>query len=183
MQELIFTYEPKDYSNFNKDTLGVKRFVKYMLKVNAVPFVFISLCMALGFSFGLFGGIYLRYWLFDVILLVAFVVSYILACLFGLASQFVFGGKIIQRTQKGVCKDVKFTINDDVILFDNGSVQSTYQWSSIKDVYNQKYSLLIFIADVQAIVIPKRIFNSNDEIESCWKYLQDCYNNAQSSLK
>ena len=183
MQELTFTYEPKDYSNYNKDSLTIKRIVKYILKVNTIPFVILALIMALFFTVGLFGSVYLGHWLFYVIFIVAFVISYLLAVCIGITSQFLLGGIIIQRQQKGIAKDVKLIINDNTIMFDNGSIQSVYKWNSIKDIYNKKHNFIIFIADVQALIIPKRIFSSEEEIDNCWKHLQDYYDDARNGIK
>lgn len=182
MREFMFTYEPKDYSNYNKDTLSIKRIVKFILKVNAALFIIISLIMSLCFTSGLFGGVYLGYWAFYVVLIVTFIVAYIFVCYSALASQFLFGGKFIQRQQQGICKNVKLIISDEAITYDNGYIQSVYKWNSVKDLYNKKHSLLIFIADLQAIIIPKRIFNSDDELCSCWEYLQTCYKKYQNNV-
>lgn len=181
--ELTFTYQPKDYSNYNKDTLSIKRIIKYILKANTITFIILSLIISFCFTVSLFGGIYLKYWAYYLVFIGSFVAAYVLSFCLSIASQFLFGGKIIQRQMKGVAKDVKLTINDDVIIFDNGSIQSVCKWNCVKDIYNKKYNLLIFIADMQALIIPKRVFNSSDEINNWWQYLQNCYNNAQNCLK
>ena len=86
----------------------------------------------------------------------------------------------MQSRLKDYFKKVRIIISKDSLVMDNGNIQTTFKWNSIKHAYNRKRNFLLFIADYEAIIIPKRIFNSNDEIENCWKYLQDCYNNAQN---
>lgn len=176
MQELNFSYTKKDFSNFNKDTLTTKRVLKFVLKTNVATAVIVSLIVSVCFTTGLFGGIYLTYWMYYICIVCSFVVGYISLNIFALAIQFISGGKMIQKRQQGINEDFKLTINDDLIIVDNGDIHSTFKWASIKDVYNKKNTILIFIADIQAIMIPKRVFNSEKEIDNCWNYIQDCYN-------
>lgn len=176
MKELIFIYKQKDYSDYVKDSFCIKRVLGIILKDHIIPSLFLSLIISLDFTNRLFGAIDLKHWLF--VFIIVFSLTYFLA----LTILFFGGGKTVQKQHNGICKDVKLIINDDKINFDNGSIQSVYNWSSVKDIYNVKNNFLIFVADIQGIIIPKRIFNSDIEICECWEYLQTCYCNAHNNV-
>lgn len=181
MLEIKFSFEPTDYKNFNKDSLGIKRIRKIILNLYIVPNIIFSFIFSLCFSFGLFGGIYFQYWLFDVVLCIGMVIAYIFLLGFLLFNQYIFGGKATIRQQQGVNKDVIITLQDDMLTSDNGDMRSEFHWDKVKDIYNKKHSLLIFVADMQSIIIPKRIFNSEKDMDDCWNYIQDCYNKTHNN--
>lgn len=178
MKEITFTYEPKDYSNYNKDTLSIKRILKFFLKTHAVHVSGLALLVAVFWTIIFYGNIYS--WIFYAVLGVAFIIAVPLIFGYVLMMLYFAGGKAIQKQQKGVGKNVTLTIEDDTIKIDNGDAQTVFKWSSVKDVYSKKYNLLIFVADIQALIIPKRIFNSADEMNECWNYIQECYEKAKN---
>lgn len=51
-----------------------------------------------------------------------------------------------------------------------------YNWSYIKKIYNTKYHFLIYLLKDMAIIIPKRIFESEQEMNETWELIQECYN-------
>ena len=163
MQELTFTYEPKEYSNYSKEIICINRISIYILKILAIPF-----CISVYISI-MFSGIYLY-----ISLIVMFIIGYLIS---------YFLTRHILKLQQGIPKEITLRIDEETIFCYAGadqSIQTMYKWNSIKDVYNTKHLLIIFVSDLHGLIIPKRIFNSEEEIDNCWKYLQDYYNNAQN---
>lgn len=178
--ELTITYNKKDYSNYAKDTIFIKRILKSYFKMYAKSFLVLSFFAALMFTSMLWGGLYLTYWDFYLVLVILFIVMFPVICMFALLILFFSGGKFIQRRQQGIKATIKIEITPKDIILDNGDIHSVYKWSAVKDLYNKKYNIVIFISDIGAIIIPKRIFNSEEEITDCWNYLNDCYNNTRN---
>ena len=163
MQELIFTYEPKDYSHYSKEIICIDRIFIYFLKVLAIPF-----CISVYISI-MFSGIYLY-----ISLIVMFLIAYLVSNLLT---------RHILRLQQGVPQEITLKIDEETVFCSAGAdkpIQSTYKWNSIKNIHNTKNLLIIFVSDLHGLIIPKRIFNSEKEIDNFWKYIQDCYNNAQN---
>ena len=163
MHELTFTYEPKDYSHYTKEIICIDRISIYILKILAIPF-----CISVYVSI-MFGGIYLY-----ISLLVMFIIGY-------LVSNLLI--RHILKLKQGVPQEITLKIDEATIFCYAGadkSIQTTYKWNLVKDVYNTRHLLIIFVSDLHGLIIPKRIFYSEEEIDNCWKYLQDYYNNAQS---
>lgn len=180
MKELNFSFEKKDYSNFTKDSLGVKRIIKAQLKEFAIPFAIVSLVMSLLLTIKSC-GICLDSWSFYVFLFETFASFYLIFSCLVFILILGIGSRNIQKLQQGIDKDTKITINDDVLVQVKEGMSSAFEWSTVKDIYNKKHSILVFISDFQAIFIPKRIFNSENEINELWDYMQTCYNNAKKA--
>ena len=178
--ELTITYNKKDYSNYTKDTILIKRILKNTFKTFAIPYVLLSIITALTFTSTLYGGLYFAYWEFYVVLIITFLVVFPVVCMFVLLMQFFLGGKVVQRQQQGINATIKIEITPQNIIIDNGDIHSVYKWNAVKDIYNKKYNILIFVSDIRGILIPKRIFSSEEEIADCWSYLNDCYNNTRN---
>ena len=179
--ELTITYNNKDYSNYVKDSILIKRVQKNTFKLFAMSYGIISIITALVFTSALFGGLYYAYWGFYLVLAIAFLVVFSGICLLALFLQFVFGGKVIQKQQLGVNATTRIEINQENIIFDNGDTSAVHKWSAVKDLYNKKYNILVFVSDMRAILIPKRIFNSEEEMANCWNYLNECYKNTRTN--
>ena len=62
----------------------------------------------------------------------------------------------------------------------NSASTSTFNWSGVVHIANQKDTILLFIGDRMFILLPKRIFANDEELNNCWSYIQDCYNKAQN---
>ena len=69
-------------------------------------------------------------------------------------------------------------INSDKNTFTNKNDVSTtvVNWDKILKIDNTKDSLLIFTAKNMAFIIPKRIFESEQDMNETWELIQECYN-------
>lgn len=164
VQELTFTYEPEDYY-YAKEIIYIDRIAIHIIKVLTVPF-----CISCYISI-MYGGLYLY-----LSILLMFIVAFIVSKLFI---------KHILKSLQGIHQEITLKFDEETIFCYTGvdkSIQTTYTWNAIKSVYNTKNLLIIFVSDWHCLIIPKRIFNSNDEIDNCWKYFLDCLNNAQNGL-
>ncbi len=71
-------------------------------------------------------------------------------------------------------------IDDVGIKQTNSASTSTFYWSGVVHIANQNDTILLFIGDRMFILLPKRIFANDEELNNCWSYIQDCYNKAQN---
>ena len=85
----------------------------------------------------------------------------------------------IKRLLKGVNLKRSIIINDLGIKQMNSTGTSTLNWSGIINISNQKHSILLFIGDRMFVLLPKRIFANEEELNNCWNYIQDCYNKTR----
>ena len=73
---------------------------------------------------------------------------------------------------------IKFNSDDEYFCMNNKYGESKWKWKQIKAIHNGKNNILLFIADYQALFIPKHIFNSEEEISETWNLISDCYSKA-----
>lgn len=72
--------------------------------------------------------------------------------------------------------NIKIDSESPVIVCDNVYGHSELNWNQIHKLYKTKHSFLIYITKNQAIVIPKRIFENEQEMNETWELIQECYN-------
>lgn len=94
---------------------------------------------------------------------------------------YFFDGKRTFEYYKGVDLNREITFSEENIIQTNKSGTVSLNWSTIKDIYNTKFNYLIFIADRQALMIPKRIFETETEKQDFWELIQNYYNKANLS--
>ena len=89
-----------------------------------------------------------------------------------------FGDAIrVYRIIKDTDRNYEVNIDDDdCIKITRNDSETVYFWSKIKAIENTKSSILIYISDRQAIIIPKRIFESEQEINNFWNEVKNKYN-------
>lgn len=85
----------------------------------------------------------------------------------------------LKRLLQGVNLKRTITIDDSGIKQTNSTGTSTLNWSGIINISNQKNSILLFTGDRIFILLPKRIFTNEEELDNCWNYIQDCYNKVK----
>lgn len=93
-------------------------------------------------------------------------------------------GILIIVSLPGACTRGYKTQNIEIILNNESQTFNTkhiignteYNWSNIEKICNTKYNFLIYILKNQAIIIPKRIFENEQEMNETWELIQECYN-------
>ena len=181
MRELNYELTDKDLYNFNLETLTIKQVILNAHKLNLIVFCIFSFMCAIIFTNALMGGIYLLHWFTYISFTISFIIAALLFIIIGILGQILFGGLAIKSHLKGIDRSRKEIIDENSITNENSMGKVIYNWSSTKGIYNKKHNILIFIGTIQAIVIPKRIFNSKEEIDEFWTYIQECYNNAKQN--
>ena len=179
---ISYKLEDKDYKNYNFDALKIKRITFVILKINLPVNVLFSIIFAIYATLKLLGGLYYAYWLTYALFAALFVSIFITNALAALLIASIFGGQAITQQLKGLDRNIELNINESLVSGKQGDLESKYPWTSIKDIYNTKTNLLIFVSDMQAIIIPKRIFKSKEEVDEIWNELQTYYNNSRNNL-
>lgn len=72
--------------------------------------------------------------------------------------------------------NIKISSESSVIVYDNTYGHSEIKWSQMYKLYKSKHLFLIYMTKNQAIIIPKRIFESEQEMNETWELIQECYN-------
>jgi hypothetical protein len=179
MIELNYELTDKDLFNFNLETLTIKQVLLNAHKMNLIMFSIMAIFCGIFFTSALMGE-YIIHWFSIIAFVISFIIALLLLIIIGILGQIIFGGLAIKLQMKGIDRSTKALINDSEITNENSMGKTTYNWSAAKGVYNKKHNILIFIGPIQAIVIPKRIFNTEQEIEETWNYIQECYNKANN---
>ena len=80
----------------------------------------------------------------------------------------------IERTKNG---------GKTAIVYDNTYGHSEIKWSQMYKLYKSKHLFLIYMTKNQAIIIPKRIFESEQEMNETWELIQECYNKNREDIR
>ena len=156
-----------------KETFFIKKLFLYFLKDNIRRALICALLLSLGFAC-LFYSFNIA--LIVVLFIVIFLSEYII---WGLMSYFS-GGKYVYRLLDGFDKNYELIVENDIIRRRSGSGEVSFTWNNVKDIYNTKKNILIFVSDRQALIIPKRVFNSEQEINDFWHLVSSCYQRTNS---
>ena len=119
-------------------------------------------------------GIFFKWYLYSVIVLILCII--LLLLISGKINYIIFFAKF--KTQK-----INVVINSDENTFTGKSDVGTsvFNWNKIPKIDNTKDSILIFINDNSSLIIPKRIFESEQEMNETWELIQECYNKYKVS--
>ena len=173
IKELNYDITKDDLKNYAKDLMNINYYKKQRLLTS----VLIPACIIIPVSFfihePLFGKL--------------FFMIFFLLC-FSLISFFNFP-KTISRKIVMLSKNTDFSNNKIFIDSENSVIKTEhnlgnteYNWSVIKDIYNLKYSILIFTQPYMAIIIPKRIFETEQEMNETWELIKECYDKSRGNV-
>ena len=179
IKELKYDLTKKDFNNWAKDLLKVKQYKKQrlLMVVKGLLIYFLFMFIIILPTINKIPNI-----IFPIILF--------FAILMGLLTFFISFPAMLKRNAKELNKgkdysNNKLIINSDlnyIEKIDNNS-NTEYKWSKIKNIYNLKYSILLFVSDYMSIIIPKRIFESEQEMNETWELIQECYNKNREEQK
>ncbi len=166
MIELNYELTDKDLDNFNLESLTIKSVFLTIHKINLILF-----------------GIGSFVWSLQRLICGSFIISFIVAILCSIVLtillHIIIARYAMKQKLKGIDRNSKAVINDNDITSENSIGKVTYNWTAVKGIYNKKHNILIFLGPVQAMIIPKRIFNSKEELDEFWTYIQGCHNNSR----
>lgn len=183
MIELKIKYGPSDYTDFNRASIGIGRILRETFKRSFLWFGIISgviaWLMVIGTTFLDIDGqivepsTFSKFLAFSVVFLLFFLL--LVGCT--ILVQYLFGGPKTASLQKGLDPNVRILIDEHGIdAYVGEFIREIYDWRAVKDVYDTKKQLIIFISDFRAIIIPKRIFETEKDIQNCWNFILKCHN-------
>lgn len=115
------------------------------------------------------------------ILSFSILITYSLSFFFRL---YFLDGKRTFEYLKGIDLNREIVFSEENIVQTNKNGTASINWSTIKDIYDTKFNYLIFISDKQALIIPKRIFETETEKQDFWELIQNYHNfDFKSSYK
>lgn len=168
IKELKYDLTKEDLNNWIKDFFKSKQGKKLRLTIalnTAIIATFINLILDIIFH--------------EPLLLSNYVVSFVILFIFLYFTCPLFSKIETKINSKGIdYSNNTITINSDnnYIKMDDNNTHEERKWSNIKYIYNLEYTILLFYSDYKAIIIPKRIFESEQEMNETWKLIQECYN-------
>ena len=191
MIELKFKYESKDYRDFARACLGIRRifiahFKPYLLWIGIFSLIIAGMISDVLINNTIFYDISSQYvepsnfFKFLTFAITFFIILiFLTAC--GILGQYFLGGRKIENLRKGVNPDTRIVMDSEVLdIYSGKSVHGIYNWDSVKDIYNTEKLLIIFPSDFLGIIIPKRIFKTNKEVENCWNFILTCYKQSKT---
>ena len=171
--KISYEFTLEDCNIYVKETFFIKKLFLYFLKDNIRRALICALLLSLGFAC-LFYSFNIA--LIVVLFIVIFLSEYII---WGLMSYFS-GGKYVYRLLDGLDKNYELIVENDIIRRRSGSGEVSFTWNNVKDIYNTKKNILIFVSNRQALIIPKRVFNSERDINVFWHLVSSCYQRTNS---
>lgn len=173
IKELKYELTKEDLGNFVKDALCIKRYKKERLNT-AIILAFIPI---IGLIITIIQIIIQKpNNIFDYLFPFVF-----LLFIFAGFGYFMYSA-ILKSSALKLNKDTDFLNNKVIInseldtIIELNNSYSEYNWSKIKDIHNLKYNIIIFTQPYIAIIIPKRIFETEQEMNETWELIQECYN-------
>lgn len=85
-------------------------------------------------------------------------------------------GKILYKMLSGIDLNYELSISEENITRTNKNGMSVFNWETVKDIYNTRHNYLIFTSDLQAIIIPKRCFENEEQSNEFYSNIQKYYN-------
>ena len=77
---------------------------------------------------------------------------------------------------KNINLNIKIDSESPILMYKNIYGYSELNWNKAQEICKTRFLLLIYIIKNQALVIPKRIFESEQEMNETWELIQECYN-------
>lgn len=209
MDKISYTIEPADCSDYVKFQFKIPRLKKFILK-SYTPFWVIGLIFALIYSLPIFTGFYkgLRYLMtnndlsifealtdasmidfykgcgdFVIYQILPFVLIWL--CIF-FVSCFFISHDLFKLNSKKIYKMLEGRLSAEVEICEDGldmkgkGLASFLKWDGIVDIYEAKTTFLIFVSDYQAIIIPKRAFETQEKAQDFFNFVNEKVNNAKN---
>lgn len=199
MEKISYTLTLQDCNNYVRSQSKIPRLKKCLFKNYTklfLIFIFIILLLSLfWFGFSIF-EISIKHHLtiisvitnkdFPVFFLsqfksyftIAIIMSLLFFILLPLKNYF-WGGHYIYKMLEGINLNYEITISEENITRTNKNGTQIFNWGTIKDLYDTKYNYLIFTSDLQAIIIPKRCFENEEQRKQFYNQVQAYYNKTK----
>ncbi|SHN27656.1 YcxB family protein [Gracilibacillus kekensis] len=145
--------------------LSIKDFEKYTLfhsrKLFIVMFVLVFLLV-----YVLSNGLVVES------LSISTIIDITLAAVFGLVGVVVLYGRLYQIARKNYKSESlmklfqTYTVDESRIIMETEQSKVTYHWSDVRSIHELNDMFLLYVAVRKAMVIPKKYFNNNEDMET-----------------
>lgn len=170
IMKINYEFTLKDCNNYVRETLFMKRFFVYFIKDNLLRAIIVSLVLSLWFCYYLLN-------LNIVSIVVCFFAWLIIAYIVWGLMDYCTGGKNLYKMMNGLDMKYELTLENDVIKRKSSYGEISFSWNKLKGINNTKKNILLFISERQAIIVPKRIFETKQELDDFWTIVQENYKN------
>lgn len=177
-----YTLTIGDIKDYTKYQHKIPRVRKFMLKSQMKAYFVIFICMLVCFWAFIDGGqinwsslsvpvmlLLLRYFVTSLLIVIA-----ICLITWFISSRDLFGAssRIMLRYLEGRSLNFELKLLDEGIYSANGTSSGVITWNRIVDVYKSEKSIFIFKGRYDAIIVPKRAFNSDEEFNGFFDYIK-----------
>lgn len=192
MEKINYTLTLEDCNNYVRSQIKIPRlkkyfqkncfkvYIKYTILLTIIAFIFfgsrildictryhltlLSIITNKGFSHFLISQM-IQYSLFIIFFI-------LLLFIFTNLKRYLSGGKVVYKMLSGMDLNYEVSISEENLTRTNKNGIIIINWETIKDIYDTKYNYLIFVSDVQAIIIPKRCFESEEHGKKFYEQIQ-----------
>jgi hypothetical protein len=93
-------------------------------------------------------------------------IAVLLICFVGVYVSVYFSSKRYLASNKLLQETIRFSFSETGIQTVAPSSSGSQKWETLREAIETKHNFLLFIADRQMYVLPKRCFNDDDQIRS-----------------
>lgn len=199
MEKINYTLTLEDCNNYVKSQYKIPRLKKAInkahLKTSLGYAVFLIIVAIVTFSFIIYNvSINNHLSLFSVLknndlipfLTKFFINSFVLIILFTFIllmalhiRTYYFGAQYAYKMLSGIDLNYEISVSEENITRTNKNGINILIWKTIKDIYDTTYNYLIFVSDLQAIIIPKRCFKNKEQSKEFYNKIKKYYDDAQ----
>jgi len=98
----------------------------------------------------------------------------------GATDAFSLTSKRVYKMLEGRTLDAELEVLDNGLDMKGKGVTSFLGWDGIVDIYEAKSTFLLFISDYQAVIIPKRAFESTEKANEFFNYVNEKVSGAKN---
>lgn len=174
MEKINYTLTLKDCNNFVRSQSKIPRLKKRFQEDS------LKLCIEYIIALIIISFVLFNISIHDICVYNLIIFSLIFLIMLHL-QKYLSGGKIIYKMLSGVDLNYEILISEENLTRINKNGTNITNWETVKDIYDTKYNYLIFISDLQAIIIPKRCFENDEQGKQFYEKVQIYYNNASKA--
>lgn len=168
-----YTVTTDDIKNYSRDVVLTKQYIQMSLDSTRLRHIILSIFIGLIFITIMFLYSNIPPLKCLLMLIIVIPVQYILYRLLVIVNAFIFAPIIINKIlQDKVDTKRTLNINENGIEITKNDISSNIPWNAVKKKEIGKHSILLFLSQTEVINIPKRIFNSEEEINNFWNQIQ-----------
>lgn len=178
IKEFDFTLEKEDFKKAAKDFCKINRLKGERIKISIILSLICSIILAAIILF-IFrkSSACLLYCLNSSI--IAFVIYYVIFYYFEYPKNVEVNFKKMSEGEDLSNITIKFNSEENYIIVKTNNAEGKWAWKAIKDIHNEKENILIFVANRKMILVPKRVFATEEELNETWNLIMECYDKSK----